>query len=252
WHMATHVGALGLSSVGYAVSRRFAAHRAFAFGTGKVQTLSGYTSAVALGLVALLMMGESISRLVSPETIHFEASLPVAVIGLLVNLASVALRHHHGDDDHHHHDHNYRAAFMHVVADALTSVLAIGALLAGRYLGWVFLDPVIGVVGGVIILKWGFDLSKGAAFELLDVDLGGELEASIVRSLEAFGDVRVLDIHVWSLGRGLRSCVVTVCSESTRGVHEYRAALRDHALAHLTVEVRPAVTPCDPRAFTGS
>jgi cation diffusion facilitator family transporter len=253
WHMATHVGALGLASAAYALSRRFASHRAFAFGTGKVQTLAGFTSAVTLAMVALLMMIESVSRLVTPETIHYAASLPVAAVGLVVNVVSVALLHHKHDDDHpHHHDHNHQAALMHVVADAFTSVLAIGALLAGRYLGWVFLDPVIGIVGGVIIMKWGYDLSKRAAFELLDVDLGGELEVSIRETLEAFGDVRVADIHVWSLGRGLRSCVVTLCSDSPRDVHVYRAALRSFALAHLTVEVRPAGAPCDPLDSTGS
>ena len=241
WHMATHVGALGLASAGYAVSRRFASHRAFAFGTGKVQTLAGFTSAVVLGLVALLMVGESIARLVSPEAVDFGASLPVAVVGLVVNVVSVLLlqRGHSQDHGHHHHhDHNFQAALVHVVADALTSVLAIGALLAGRYFGLVFLDSVIGILGGLIILKWGYDIATGAAFELLDVDLGGELEASIVEALEAHADVKVLDIHVWSLGRGLRSCVVTLASDSGRDVVEYRAALREHALAHLTIEVR--------------
>jgi cation diffusion facilitator family transporter len=255
WHMATHVLALGLTSAGYAVARRFASHRAFAFGTGKVETLAGFTSAVALSLVALTMIVESISRLVSPEAIDYGASLPVAVLGLLVNLASIGLLHHGHDHDHAHdhghaHDHNFRAAWVHVVADALTSVLAILALLAGRHLGWAFLDPAIGMLGGVIILKWGYDLSKGAAFELLDVDLGGELEASIVEALEAIGDTKVVDIHVWSLGRGLRSCVVALSTSSDREVHEYRAALREYALAHLTIEVRRAA--CERREFAGN
>jgi cation diffusion facilitator family transporter len=263
WHMATHVAALGLASAAYALSRRFASHRAFAFGTGKIQTLAGFTSAVVLGFVAITMMVESVSRLVSPETIDFGASLPVAVVGLVVNLVSVALlqhehhhehehEHHHGHEHHHEHDHNHQAALMHVVADALTSVLAIGALVAGRYLDWVFLDPVIGIVGGLIILKWGYDLTKRAAFELLDVDLGGELEVSIREALESFDDVRVLDIHVWSLGRGLRSCVVTLCTDSRRDVREYRAALRELALAHLTVEVRSLEAPCEPSTIAGS
>jgi cation diffusion facilitator family transporter len=196
---------------------------------------------VALAFVAVSMMVESVSRLIAPETIDFTASLPVAVVGLVVNVVSVALLQHKHDHDHlhpHHHDHNHHAALMHVVADAFTSVLAIGALLAGRFLGWVFLDPVIGIVGGLIILKWGYDLTKRAAFELLDVDLGGELEESIREALESFDDVRVVDIHVWSLGRGLRSCIVTVCTDSRRDVHDYRGALREFALAHLTVEVR--------------
>ncbi len=276
WHMATHVGALGLASAAYALSRRYAAHRAFAFGTGKVHALAGFTSAVALGLVASVMVFESIARLLRPDAIDFASSLPVAVVGLIVNLVSVRLLHgheelehhdhghrdhdhgvhrehepHHHDHGHehahgthhhghgpHHEDHNHRAALMHVIADTLTSALAIAALLAGRYLGWAWLDAVTGIVGGLVILKWGLGLCRATAFELLDVDPSLQLDTEIRTALEAVDDVRVADLHVWSLGRGARSCVVTVVSDAPRPVGEYHDLLARFGLAHLTVEVR--------------
>lgn len=243
WHMATHVGALGLASAAYWVSRKFAGHRAFAFGTGKVRALAGYTSAVALGLVAIAMVVESVERLLRPHAIHFVSSLPVAVLGLLVNLVSVFLLHEHDDDDDDddhdgEHDHNHRAAFMHVVADAFTSVLAIAALLAGRFLGWAWLDAVSGIVGGIVILKWGAELSRNAAFELLDVSPSSAIEDEIRGVLEALDDVRVRDLHVWSLGGGKRSCVVTVITAAPREARCYRDALARFELAHLTIEVQ--------------
>jgi len=240
WHMATHVGALGLASVAYWVSRRFAGHRAFAFGTGKVRALAGYTSAVALGLVAIAMVVESVERLLRPRAIDFVSSLPVAVLGLVVNLVSVFLLHSHEDDDDHdgEHDHNHRAAFMHVVADAFTSVLAIAALLAGRFLGWAWLDAVSGIVGGFVILKWGVGLSRSAAFELLDVSPSSAVEDEIRVVLEALDDVRVRDLHVWSLGGGKKSCVVTIVTAAPREARCYREALARFELAHLTIEVQ--------------
>lgn len=261
WHMATHVGALGLASAAYALSRRFATHRAFAFGTGKIHALAGYTSAVALGLVALLMMAEAVSRLLVPSAIDFESSLPVAVLGLVVNLASLRLLHGHDEhdehehehdehehDEHEHHghghahghgasDHNHRAAVLHVAADALTSLLAIAALLAGRFAGYTWLDPAMGIVGGLVILKWGVGLCKHAAFELLDVEPSARLEEDIRGALEGIDDVRVSDLHVWSVGRGQRACIVTLISSTPRESAHYRARLARFGLGHLTVEV---------------
>jgi cation diffusion facilitator family transporter len=253
WHMATHVGALGLSAAAYALARHFAAHRAFAFGTGKVHALAGYTSAVALGLVALTMLAESTSRLLSPAPIDFASSLPVAIVGLVVNLLSVRLLHgeeaEHGnnaehrndaEDTHeHHHDHNHRAAVTHVLADILTSALAIAALLAGRWLGWTWLDPITGMVGGVIILLWGVGLCRSAAFELLNVDTSSRLPDEIRSVLEGIDDVSVRDLHVWSLGPGARACVVSLVSASPRDVDEYRKrVLGSFDLSHLTIEVQ--------------
>jgi len=292
WHMATHVGALGLASAAYAFSRRYASHQAFVFGTGKVRALAGYTSAVLLGLIAVLMVFESVGRLLWPTQIDFATSLPVAVVGLLVNLASVLLLHvhdehehdhpphaHHDDDhdpnghghahahdhaseyqDHayhsHHqnshpphdlpahtqraavHDHNHHAALMHVVADALTSGLAIAALLAGRYLQWTWLDAASGVVGGAVILQWGVSISRHAAYELLDVLPERNLESDIRRTLEQVGGARVLDLHVWSLGGARISCIASLSSETPRDVTAYKAALAPFKLAHLTIEVQ--------------
>ncbi|MBK6846218.1 MAG: CDF family Co(II)/Ni(II) efflux transporter DmeF [Proteobacteria bacterium] len=239
WHMATHVGALGLASAAYWVSRRFAGHRAFAFGTGKVRALAGYTSAVALGLVAVAMVVESAERLARPHVIDFVTSLPVAVLGFFVNLVSVFLLHgHENHDDEHEHDHNHRAALLHVVADTFTSALAIAALLAGRVLGWSWLDGVSGIVGGLVILKWGAGLSRSAAFELLDLSPSSAIEDEIREVLEALDDVRVRDLHVWSLGGGAKSCIVTLVTAAPRDARSYREALTRFALAHLTIEVQ--------------
>lgn len=253
WHMATHVGALGLASVAYWVSRRYADHRAFALGTGKVRALAGYTSAIALGLVAVVMVVESLQRLLYPQTIDFVSSLPAAVLGLFVNLVSVLVLHAHDDDDHgHDHDHNHRAAFMHVVADAFTSVLAIAALLAGRFLGWSWLDAVSGILGGLVILKWGAGLSRSAAFELLDVSPSPAVEDEIREALEALDDVRVKDLHVWSLGGAAKSCVVTLVTAAPRDARCYREELARFKLAHLTIEVQRCETGHETRVEAAS
>lgn len=245
WHMATHVGALGLAAAAHSISRRYAAHRAFAFGTGKMRVLAGYTSAVALGLVAISMLVESLARLLHPQTIDYASALPVAVVGLVVNLTSIALLHGHDDDhedhDHEDHDHNHRAAFMHIVADAFTSVLAIAALLAGRlfHVGW--LDAVTGMTGGVVVLHWAVGLSRASAAELLDIVPSLGAEANIRKTLEDIDDVRVCDLHLWSLGCGQRSCMVTLVTSEPREPAVYRDALSAFGLAHLTVEVRSCV-----------
>lgn len=265
WHMATHVGALSLASAAYVLSRRYAGHRAFAFGTGKVHALAGFTSALLLGVVAVSMLFESIARLLRPEKVDFDTALPVALIGLVVNLLSVALLHAHHDraplgptgahlahaDDGHahaqghdehgstsHHDHNHRAVLLHVIADAFTSVLAICALLAGRWLDVPWLDAVTGIVGGVVILHWGLGLVRDTGAELLDVVPSEHLEADIRRVLERMDDVRVCDLHLWSLGRGQRSCLVTLITSIPREPQVYHEALASFHLAHLTIEVQ--------------
>ena len=247
-HMATHVGALGLSGLAYWFARTRAKDESFSFGTGKVYALAGYTSAITLAATSVWMIAEAIARLLHPSPIRFDDALPVAVIGLLVNLASAKLldhgHHHahpddthahpdhghaadhedhhghghghgHGHDhvhvhahhdhqhrDHEHHDHNLKAAYLHVVADALTSVMAIGALLAGRYFGLNWLDPAMGVVGGVVIVKWSIALVRSSARQLLDVVPRAEAMAAIRECLETDGDTRVADLHLWELGPG--------------------------------------------------
>jgi cation diffusion facilitator family transporter len=244
WHMATHAGALGMSAAAYWFARTRARASTFTFGTGKVYALAGYTSAVVLGLVAALMMAESFRRLDHPLPIQFAEALPVAVLGLFVNLVSVKLldadvehhHDHHGGD--HGHDHNLRAAYFHVLADAFTSVLAIGALLGGRYLGWSFLDPAMGIVGGLVILRWGIGLCRDSAKQLLDVLPSSEAADAIRKRVEEIDDVRVADLHLWEIAPGHHGCIVSLVTDNPRDTAFYRQAIMDvFPIAHLTVEV---------------
>jgi cation diffusion facilitator family transporter len=248
FHLATHVGAMGLAATAYWFARTRAGHRTFSFGTGKVYALAGYTSAVGLGLVASIMGVESLARLHRPVEIHFREALPVAVLGLVVNLVSaVLLGHQHGDEHHHghgghahhHHDHNLRAAYFHVLADALTSVLAILALLGARYAGWLFLDPLMGVVGCVVVLKWAWGLCQGAALQLLDACPSFEDQQRLRAALEAIDDVRVAELHLWEVGPGLRRCIVSLSTSMPRESEFYRERARSVVrLSHITVEVQ--------------
>jgi cation diffusion facilitator family transporter len=246
-----------MSAVAYWFARTRARESSFTFGTGKVYALAGYTSAVVLGLVAVLMLVESARRLAHPLPIQFGEALPVAVVGLIVNLVSVLLLdadehhgHHHSANhghahDHdradahgHGHDHNLRAAYFHVLADAFTSVLAIAALVAGRYAGWTFLDPAMGIVGGLVILKWGVGLCRDSAKPLLDVVPSSELAEDVQRAIESVDDVRVADLHLWEMGPGRTGCIVSMVTAVPRDTSFYRKAILDACeLAHLTVEV---------------
>lgn len=238
WHMATHVGALGISALAYWYARTRAGHRSFPFGTGKVYSLAGYTNAILLAVVACWMIVESIERFVHPTTIRYGEAIPVAVLGLVVNLVSAKLLDH--DDDHG--DHNIRAAYLHVVADALTSVLAIGALVAGRFLGWTVLDPVMGIVGALVILRWGWGLIRDTSRPLLDATGCEASEAKVRTRLEALDDVKVADLHLWELGPGRKGCVVALVTSTPREARFYReAVLAELPLAHLTVEVHACV-----------
>ncbi|WP_394839635.1 CDF family Co(II)/Ni(II) efflux transporter DmeF [Pendulispora rubella] len=249
WHMATHAGALGMASFAYWFARTRSREAVFSFGTGKVHALAGYTSAVLLAVVALWMMYESAVRLRAPVPVAFGEALPVAIVGLLVNLASVKLLDHghdhdHHDDhdhDHHHGDHNLRAAYLHVLADAFTSLLAIFALVGGRYLGWWFLDPLMGVVGGVVIARWSLGLCRGAAKQLLDMVPSRELAARVRKHLEEVPGTRVVDLHLWELGPHAQACLATVISEEQRSPLDYGELLRQReGLAHVTIEVHQA------------
>lgn len=255
WHMATHAGALGLSAAAYWFARSRAQDRAFAFGTGKVHALAGYTSAIILMVVAISMIVESIQRFVHPATIHFREALPIAIVGLLVNLASIKLlddHHDHGEEhddaddhdahDHAHHDHNHRAAYMHVVADALTSVLAILAIVVGRYLGWSIFDPLMGIVGGLVVLKWGIGLCRSAGRQLVDATSPAKVEDAVRHALEAIDDVRVADLHIWEVAPGRRGCVVALHTSAPREARFYRSVLEaKETFAHLTIEVHRCV-----------
>jgi cation diffusion facilitator family transporter len=255
WHMGTHVGALGLTLVAYWYARTRTGHDAFSFGTGKIYALAGYTSGVLLTLVAIWMAKEGIENLVRHEPVDYLDALPVAGLGMVVNLLSAYLlsrSHHyghghgHGGHDHGGHDKpkagtldfNLRAAYIHIVADAMTSVLAIGALSLGWWQGLWFLDPLMGLIGGAVIAWWAISLCRQASRQLLDVVSSPRHEQIVRQRLEAIDDVRVADLHVWELGPGRRSCIVSVVTAHPREVSYYRdAVLAALAVAHLTIEI---------------
>lgn len=239
WHMSTHAAALAIAALAY----RFASHHArderFSFGTGKLGELAAFTSAIILALIALLIGYESAIRLFQPVAIRFDEAAIVAVAGLLVNLASAWLL---WDRDHHHehahdHDNNFRAAFTHVVADALTSVLAIVALLGGRFYGFTWLDATIGIVGAVIILQWSYGLIVSAGKTLLDIVPDADLAERIRARLEIKGD-RLADLHLWRLGPGHSGVIASVVSDDPKEPDIYKRRLGGiRGLSHVTIEV---------------
>ena len=248
FHMATHAGALGIAAIAYAYAKRHAHGRRYSFGTGKVGDLAGFASALVLGIVALGIAFESAMRLVDPRPVAFTEATIIAVIGLGVNVVSALLlghghdhdhSHHHGDDHHHGHTHerdnNLRSAYLHVVADALTSVLAIAALLGGSYLGWVWLDPLMGIVGSVVIAVWAWSLLRDTGAVLLDAT-DAAIEAEIRELVEGPGDAKITDLHVWRVGPGAHSAIISVVGV-TREVICARVK-PVHEIEHLTVEIR--------------
>jgi len=244
FHMATHAGALAVAAGAYWYAKRHVANPRFTFGTGKVGDLAGFASALILGVFAIGIAAESVNRLLNPIRVDFGDAIVVAVLGLAVNLVSAAmLSHGHGhghrnDHDHgdHHHDHNLRAAYMHVLADALTSVLAIIALVSGRYLGWVWLDPVIAIVASLVIARWSWTLMRQTAAVLLDT-ADRELLERMKSAIEEAGDATVADLHVWRIGPGAHAAIVSASGAVTsREVRRRLSAVR--GLVHLTVEVR--------------
>lgn len=251
FHMATHAGALGIAAAAYGFARRHANNRRYSFGTGKVGDLAGFASAMILGLVSLGIAGESVLRLFQPTTVAFGEATVIAVVGLAVNLVSAFLlmgqhghdhghSHDHGHDHHHHHDNNLRSAYVHVLADALTSVLAIAALLAGRYLGWVWLDPAMGIVGAIVIAKWAYNLMRDSAAVLLDAT-DEPVAAEIRQLLETSDDVRISDLHVWQVGPQARAAIVSVVVAAGVTAEAIRERLAPvHELSHLTIELRSA------------
>ncbi|MCK6448915.1 MAG: CDF family Co(II)/Ni(II) efflux transporter DmeF [Planctomycetes bacterium] len=256
WHMATHAGALSISALAYAYARRRADDPRFAFGTGKVGDLAGFTSAVLLAVVACAIGWEGVVRWFEPRAIHFDEAIWVAVLGLFVNLASAWLLDHGdaGEGEHGHerehgpehereparehgHDHNLRSAYLHVLADALTSVFAIVALVAGKYLEWAWMDPLCGIVGAVVILRWSWGLVRATGAVLVDATPDPALVAAIRERVEREGDV-LCDLHVWRVGPGHVAAIVSIASDTPREPSEYKRRLTELApLAHVTVEV---------------
>jgi len=299
WHMATHVGALGLSALAYWYARTRAGETRFAFGTGKVYALAGFTSSTLLVVVSFEMVASGVQRLISPEAVDFADALPVAIIGLLVNFVSAWLldgAHGHGHDHghshdhaahdhtahdhaahdhtahdhaahdhppHHHahdkqeqsaalrravhekgHDHNLRAAYLHVVADALTSLLAIIALVAGRYYSLLWLDAVVAIVAALVILRWAWGLITDCARQLIDLGPSTALRDRVKAALEKVGDTRVDDLHLWHVGPTQMVCVASVSTSGTTSVSDYKRAIVGVVpVDHVTIEIARAGDP---------
>ena len=253
WHMSTHAGALGIAAFAYRFARRHARDARFSFGTGKLGELAAFASAICLALIALLIGYQAVTRLMQPVAIHFTQAIPLAAVGLAINLLSAWLLfdhdehqrgHAHDDDDdhaqhghHHGHDTNLRAAYVHVLADALTSVLAIVALSCGLLFGWVWLDPLMALVGVAVILSWSYGLIRAAGAVLLDMVPDRHLAGTIRQRLEVDGD-RVCDLHLWRLGPGHTGLIAAVVSDRPQAPSFYKARLAGIAgLSHVTVEV---------------
>lgn len=251
WHMGTHVAALAITAIAYRMARRFAGDSRFAFGTWKIEVLGGFTSGVLLGVVALFMIATSFERLLLPEVIQYEQALIVAVVGLIVNVASVLLLgehshghshegHEHGHDHGHEMDHdlNLRAAYLHVFADATTSVLAIAALLGGKYFNWTWLDPLMGIVGAVLVAVWATGLIRDTARVLLDREMDHPVVIEIREAIESDGDSRLADLHVWRISRAQFACILVVVAAADRSADDYRNRLQIHEeLVHITIEL---------------
>lgn len=280
WHMSTHAGAMLIAAIAYLIARKQARNRQFTFGTGKLGDLAGFASAIVLGLIALLIAWESVLRLANPVPIDFGQAILVAVLGLAVNLVSAWLLkddhahhgHHHGEDhhhghehDHHGHDHhghshdahphhahgahahhgkdnNLRAAYLHVLADALTSVLAIVALVLGNLYGWNWLDPIMGVVGGLVIARWSWGLVRVTSGVLLDaLPQAKGISGEIRERVETDAD-RITDLHVWQVGPGHHAAIIAISARQPHAPAFYKAKLQAMGgLSHVTVEVSPQV-----------
>ncbi|WP_295956456.1 CDF family Co(II)/Ni(II) efflux transporter DmeF [Rhodoferax sp.] len=259
WHMSSHALALGLSVIAYAAARRLAGHSRFAFGTWKIEILGGYTSAVLLSLVAFLMAYQSVERLISPTVIHYDEAIGIGVVGLLVNLVCAWLLrgadhghdHGHGHGDHgHHEDLNLRSAYVHVLADAATSVLAIVALFGGKLWGASWLDPVMGLVGAVLVAAWAFTLMRDSGKVLLDA----EMDAPVVEEVreviaESPIPATISDLHVWRVGKGKYACIVALVASEDVSPDYFKKQLAIHEeLVHISIEVNriPAETSTSP------
>ena len=265
-HMASHACALGITVLAYVYSRRHAHDRRYSFGTGKVNALGGFTGAVLLAAFAGVMAWESGARLLEPVPILFNQAIAVAFLGLVVNAASLFVlgghhghgesghdgppspghshSHSHGHDHSHGHghshgrgDHNLRAAYLHVLADALTSLFAIFALLSGKFLGWVWMDPILGIVGAALVARWSWGLLRDTSHVLLDRQAPATIRDAVRHALETHDDARVSDLHVWSIGPGILAAEITVVADQPLEPDAYKARLpADLGLVHVTVE----------------
>jgi cation diffusion facilitator family transporter len=242
-HMASHATALGISVFAYVYARRLAGHPRYSFGTGKVNALAGFASALLLVIFATTMAWESVDRLISPVAIALNQALVVAVAGLAVNAMSAVIlsapRHHVHGQHQHRHDHNLRGAYLHVLADALTSLLAIFALLAARFFDALWLDPAMGMVGAVLVTRWSWGLLRDTSRVLLDAQLPGDATERLRQAIEAHGSDRIADLHLWSIGPGIHAAAIVVVSDEPQSPDHYRRLIPlDLHVVHATVEVQ--------------
>jgi cation diffusion facilitator family transporter len=251
WHMGTHAFALGISLISYIAARKYAKDETFTFGTWKIEILGAYTSAIVLGLVGLIMIYSSVERMMNPLPIYYNQALFVAILGLSINLVcAVILNHgghahehenrHHEEDEHlhHHEDLNLKSAYLHVVADALTSVLAITALLGAKYFSINWLDPLMGVVGAGLIIHWSLSLLKDTGSILLERETDNPIVDEIKKEIESDGDSKICDLHIWKVAQNKYACIVSLVTARNISIEEYKERLNNmHELAHITIEV---------------
>lgn len=237
WHMSTHVAAFGITMFAYTYAKRHIGNPKYSFGTGKVNVLGGFASAIALVVVAMMMAMESIERLFESNKIHFNEAIIVAVLGLVVNIVSAyLLGHSHSEHDH---DHNLRAAYFHVIADALTSILAIIALFSGKYLGWNFLDPIMGIVGAIVISIWAWKLLKDTSIILLDGNKNKEFEEKIKETLSS-ENCKIIDFHLWKVSSHHYNLILSLVTNKENPPTFYKEKLKIFKeLAHITIEINP-------------
>ncbi len=254
WHMGTHVAAFIIAIFAYKYARKHENNPLFTFGTGKVTVLGGFASAIALAVVALVMSIESIQRIINPQKIYFNEAIGVATLGLLVNIICAFILQGHHDHSHenqqthhdHHHDHNLKAAYLHVLADALTSLLAIIALISGKIFGWNWLDPIIGIIGALLITRWSYSLLKETGPILLDENIEESHKADIKAKVESDSDNRISDLHLWKVGPDDYAAIISLVTHFPKPVDHYKNLLKDiHKLSHITIEVNQCMSaPC--------
>ncbi len=238
WHMGTHVAALGIALYAYRYARMHQYDRRYSFGTGKVKVLGGFTGAIVLIFVAGFMAWESVNRLFVPEIIQFDEAIGVAVLGLVVNVVSASMLKDHHHHDGHHHDPNMRAAYLHVLTDALTSVLAIVALGLGKVVGWSWMDPLMGVVGAVIIVRWTYGLLRDTTSILLDSAQDPDKVEALRATIEEVGDCMVVDLHLWRIEASQYAVICSLVTHNPRSPDYYKERISAVVEgAHITVEV---------------
>lgn len=252
WHMGTHAFALGISLIAYIAARKYAKDETFTFGTWKIEILGAYTSAIVLGIVGVIMIYSSIERIINPLNIYYNQALFVAILGLLVNLVCAVILNsgthehehdHHKEHEHSHHKHdhedlNLKSAYLHVVADAITSVLAIVALLGAKYFNFNLLDPLMGIVGAGLIIRWSYSLLKDTGGILLEREKDDSIVNEIKNEVESDGDSKISDLHIWKVAQNKYACIVSLVTARNYSAEEYKARLNKvHELAHVTIEI---------------